>query len=72
MNHHQELLSVRQISNELGISESTIWRWSKLGIITAPIPIGRQRRWRRSTVDAIKSGAVTDASVESQRSIGND
>ncbi len=34
-----------------GVSESTLYRWSKTGEIPRPIKVGRVRLWDRSELD---------------------
>ena len=45
-----ELLDVRQVAERLHVSERTVWRLSKMGILH-PVRIGRRIvRWRRDDI----------------------
>ena len=49
--HADPLLGIRQVGDWLGVSPSTIRRKVALGTFPAPILIGRQLRWRTSTIE---------------------
>ena len=43
-------MSVIDISEECGISVTTVWRWTAAGLLPAPLRIGKVVRWRRQDV----------------------
>jgi prophage regulatory protein len=48
----RQLLRATELSNVLGISKSTLWRWRKSGVFPHPIPLGpRMVGWRRQDID---------------------
>lgn len=49
------LLNDREVAYVLGISRSSVWRLSELGVIPQPINIGRSKRWHLEALrNAIK------------------
>lgn len=46
------LLSIKQLSEMLGRSQSSLWEDDKAGRIPMPIKIGRSVRWRRLEIEA--------------------
>jgi predicted site-specific integrase-resolvase len=47
----------------LGISETTLWRWNKIGYLV-PINIGGKRRYKMSDVRRILEGDNAQKGVE--------
>ena len=48
-----KLLSDREIAALLGVSRASVWRWTRRGLLPAPLIVGqRTRRWRRGDVEA--------------------
>ena len=46
------LLSANQVSEQLGITRTTLWRWCKADTFPQPIKIGpNTTRWRQSEVE---------------------
>jgi excisionase family DNA binding protein len=46
-----ELLTAREVARCLSVSERTIWRWTKQGVLPAPVyPGGRSTRWRKADI----------------------
>ena len=50
MNH--ELLTAKEAASYLGVKETTIWYWLKLGKLPS-VKIGRARRFEKSALNAI-------------------
>jgi len=49
----QEFLSVKQLARRWSVGVATIWRWSALGIIPAPMALGPgTTRWRVREISA--------------------
>jgi excisionase family DNA binding protein len=49
-----ELLSVRQVAQRLGLSVRTVWKWSKVGHLPAPVRLGnngRTVRWKAEEIE---------------------
>lgn len=47
-----ELISASQLSAELGVSESTLFKWVKLGKFPSPLRVGlRELRWLKKSVN---------------------
>jgi predicted DNA-binding transcriptional regulator AlpA len=49
----EELMNIREVGRFFGgretpLSPATIWRWVKDGRLPTPIPVGGNKRWRRS------------------------
>jgi len=47
----QLLWTVKQVAQALGIGERTVWKFSAIGEIPAPIRIGRSKRWDRTAIE---------------------
>lgn len=51
----KDLLTAREVAQRLGISVRTIWRWTALGQIPAPVrpggPTGRVVRWKTQDIE---------------------
>lgn len=45
------LLTVTEVGKHLGVSVRTVWRLTSAGQLSAPVSIGRCRRWHRRDVD---------------------
>jgi predicted DNA-binding transcriptional regulator AlpA len=42
-----DLLTVREVAQRLALSERTVWRWSAIGLLPAPVHLRpRSTRWR--------------------------
>lgn len=51
------MASDRDLAQMLGVSRTTIWRWSKTGIIPQPIKITPGcSRWKLSDIPLLKEG----------------
>jgi excisionase family DNA binding protein len=47
-----DLLTVRDVARRLSISERTVWRWTALGLLPAPVhPHTRSTRWRAADIE---------------------
>ena len=46
------LISVKDIAQQLGLGQRTIWRWADLGRFPAPRKIGGRRMWLVTEVEA--------------------
>lgn len=52
-----QLLTAREVADDLGIADSTLDRWIQEGRIPPPLRIGRNRRWRaREIADWYEAG----------------
>jgi prophage regulatory protein len=48
-----QLIRVKGVALRLGVHRSTIWRWTKQGLLPKPIPIGpNSRAWLVSDINA--------------------
>ena len=46
-------MTASQVSEALGVSIPTIWRWARAGIIPAPLKLGpNTSRWSSAEIDA--------------------
>ena len=54
------LLTAREGSAELQISEPTFWRWVANGILPKPVKLGGMSRWPRSELLAVIERAKAD------------
>lgn len=55
--HKDKLVSSRTARAELGdVSEMTIWRWVKAGIMPEPIKINGRNYWPASAIERVKLG----------------
>lgn len=53
----EKLESSRTLRRELGdVSEMTVWRWVKAGILPPPIKINKRNYWPVSAVEKLKQG----------------
>jgi len=51
------LVSSTTLRRELGnVSDVTIWRWTKSGVLPQPVKINKRNYWPASVVDRLKSG----------------
>ena len=48
-----QLLTVRDVSAQLNIAVSSVWRKVKSGDLPQPIKIGGSTRWRRADIEAL-------------------
>lgn len=48
-----QLLTVKQVSELVGLGKSTIWGQVRKGNFPEPIRIGRSTRWRRADLEAL-------------------
>jgi predicted DNA-binding transcriptional regulator AlpA len=48
---NQDLIDVKEVARRLGVSETTIWDWSRKGTFLTPIYVGRLARWRVRNLD---------------------
>lgn len=49
----EELLTTKQVAELVSAGERTVWRWSRSGIMPAPVKIGASTvRFRRSEITA--------------------
>ena len=47
----RKLLKTRDVLDELGISNMTLWRWIKAGTFPQPIKVGSRNAWTRADLD---------------------
>lgn len=47
---HAVLISVKEVSSMLGMSERTVWRLANAGKMPAALRVGGARRWRRADI----------------------
>lgn len=53
------LLPAIEVRRELGdVSEVTLWRWEKWGVLPPAVRIRSRKYWRKSVVEALKSQAA--------------
>lgn len=54
-----KLLSSRGARGHLGdVSEMTLWRWVRAGILTPPIKINKRNYWPVSEIERVKAGTA--------------
>lgn len=58
-----QYMSVRDIAREFPVSESTLWRWCRRGVLCKPISVGRKKYWQREWVEEAFSGAIGEDEV---------
>ena len=59
-----KLVSSATVRRELGdVSEMTIWRWTKTGILPAPTKINKRNYWPVSAVERLKAGNADKAAA---------
>lgn len=47
-----DLLTVRDVARRLSIGERTVWRWTALGLLPAPVhPHARSTRWLAADIE---------------------
>ena len=56
-------MSVRDIAREFPVSESTLWRWCRRGVLCKPISMGRKKYWQREWVEEAFSGVIGEDEV---------
>ena len=57
-----DLLTVRDVARRLSISERTVWRWTALGLLPAPVhPHTRSTRWRAADIERYLEGLSAHA-----------
>jgi predicted DNA-binding transcriptional regulator AlpA len=57
-----DLLTVRDVARRLSISERTVWRWTALGILPAPVHLhARSTRWRAADLERYLEGLVVNS-----------
>jgi prophage regulatory protein len=49
-NINEYYLSDRQLAERFSVSRQTIWRWTRQGVLPAPVHIGPAARWRHSDI----------------------
>ena len=50
----QDLLTVREVAQRLGLGTRTVWRWSALGHLPRPVRLGktgRTARWKSKEIE---------------------
>jgi predicted DNA-binding transcriptional regulator AlpA len=53
----ERLVSSRTARAELGdVSDMTIWRWIKAGVLPQPIKINKRNYWPASAIERVKLG----------------
>jgi excisionase family DNA binding protein len=56
IDHHEKFLTAREVADRLRIGLRTVWRWTKLGALPAPLRLGtRIVRWRAADIAEIIS-----------------
>ncbi len=60
LNPKDPLLSLRDVTAELGLSAATIYRHVAARTFPEPTRIGKNVRWRRSTIEALKGPRPVD------------
>ncbi len=50
----ETFLTEDEVSEMLGVSHTTLWRWSKIDLLV-PLKFGRKNRYRKSTIEAFLS-----------------
>ena len=48
-----ELLKDRDVAKMLGVAISTVWHYSKTGVIPEPMKIGHSTRWVRAEIEEV-------------------
>lgn len=46
------MMSASEVKQQYGMSDSTLWRWQRAGVIH-PVRIGRERRYDRREIEAM-------------------
>jgi predicted DNA-binding transcriptional regulator AlpA len=55
-----ELMTAREVAHCLAVSVRTVWRWTALGLLPAPVrPSRRSTRWRRGEIRRYLDGLGT-------------
>lgn len=52
------LLNDYEVCAYLGCARSTLWRWSREGVVPRPLKIGSMSRWRQSEIDGFIAEAA--------------
>lgn len=47
-----EMMSASEVKEHYGMSDSTLWRWQRAGVVH-PVRIGRERRYDRREIEAM-------------------
>lgn len=57
----KNLIRIKELANQLGVTKVTIWRWRKEGKLPAPIAISpRIVGWKKETLDEWLNEQVTE------------
>ena len=64
---HDELLTTRDASRLLGVSPSTVKRWSEQGLLACEFTAGGHRRFRQSAIRALSAAADRGAGTRENR-----
>ena len=56
--HTETYPTTKKVQELLGVSETTLWRWAKIGYLV-PLSIGGKKRYRQSDIDRILQGDNT-------------
>ncbi len=52
------LLTAKAVAEKLGVSESTVWRWAREGIMPKPVKLGKNTsRWKESSIQTFLAQA---------------
>lgn len=55
-NPHEQLITLKEICREFGVSSATLYRWVAAGVFPPPQTIGvGTKRWRRSVIENYKA-----------------
>lgn len=58
VNESDPLIPASKVRKDLGdVSDVTLWRWEKSGVIPPPVRINDRKYWRQSVVQKIKGAA---------------
>ncbi len=54
--HDPDWIWLREVARRIGVSIETARRWAREGRLPAPVPLGRDMRWRRAVIEAWLEG----------------